>query len=305
MQWLLLTLGATFLWSVVNISDQFLVRKYGNGRFASGSLAIFSSLIGIFVAIFIFIFITKNVLDISLNDKFLLIISGIFNIGWILLYLFAIEIENVSGIAPWFMVVPIFGYIMGYVFFKETFPLLQMAGSVIILAGVAILSFDFTDKENYRFKWKVAIYMIFACLMIAIMGIIFKYVTVANNYWVSSFWVYIGLGISGVFIYSFIPNYRRDFWTMIRRGGIKIFSINLGSEIISIIGNFLSNYAILLAPFFLVYLFESLQPAILLILTLICTYFFPNIIKEDISKRVLVPKIISIVLVIIGSMIAF
>lgn len=302
MTWLFLAIGAPFLWSIVNIADQYLVEKYSNGRLTSGALTLFSSLIGLFVAILIWIFV-DNVFAIGLLDKTLLIITGVFTIGWIILYLIALQKEKISAIVPWFMTVPIFGYILGYIFLGETITQTQFMGSLIILCGVAILSFDFSVGKKH-FKWGIAFYMMLACLMISLIGIIFKYVAIADSFWVSSFWVYIGLGLTGILIYLFVPTYRRGFLNMIQKGGIKIFSINFISEILSIIGNFLSSYAVLLAPIFLVYLFESLQPGILLILTLICTKFFPKIIKEDLNIRVLLPKIIAIIIVIIGSILA-
>ena len=47
----------------------------------------------------------------------------------------------------------------------------------------------------------------------------------------------------------------------------------------------LTNYATLLAPLAMVYLVGNFQPAILLILTLFCTKFFPQITIENISKE--------------------
>ena len=176
-------------------------------------------------------------------------------------------------------------------------------GSLIILCGVALLSINFSSKKKH-FKWGIALYMMLACLMISLIGLIFKYVAIADSFWISSFWVYLGLGLTGILIYLFVPTYRRGFIDMMQKGGIKIFSLNFFSEILSIIGNLFSSYAVLLAPIFLVYLFESLQPGILLILTLICTKFFPRVIKEDLNIRVLLPKIIAIIIVIIGSIFA-
>ncbi len=302
MTWLLFAIGAPLLWSIVNIADQYLVEKYANGRLTSGALTLFSSLIGIFVAIFIYIFV-ENVFEISLFDKLILILTGVFTIGWIILYLVSLQREKISAIVPYFMTVPIFGYIFGYIFLGETITLTQFTGSVIILLGVAILSFDYSIGKRH-FKWKTFFYMMLACLMISLIGIIFKYVAITESFWISSFWVYLGLGLTGLLIYFLVPTYRRGFLSMLKKGGIKILSINFASEVLSIIGNLLSAYAVLLAPIFLVYLFESLQPGILLILTLICTKFFPKIIKEDLSQRVLIPKIIAIVIVIIGSILA-
>jgi len=46
MSWFFIALGAPFLWAIVNIADQHLVKKYSTGHKGSGGLVLFSSLIG-------------------------------------------------------------------------------------------------------------------------------------------------------------------------------------------------------------------------------------------------------------------
>jgi glucokinase len=92
---------------------------------------------------------------------------------------------------------------------------------------------------------------------------------------------------------------------MNRTGGYTIFIVNTVSEFMSIIGNLLTNFALLLAPVAMVFLVGSFQPAIVLFLTLFSTKFFPNLVKENLTKNVLIPKIIAIVIMIVGSVILF
>ena len=303
MNWFFIALGAPFLWALVNISDEYLVEKYSTGTRGSGGLVLFSSLIGIFAATLIFIF-NPAVFYISLLDKFLLITTGGITIAWVILYLFTIEIEDISAIVPWFLTIPIFGYILGYTFLGETLTVTQIIGSLVILVGVLLISIDFSGAKR-QFKWRPAIYMIIACILVSISGIIFKYVTVGENFWVSSFWEYFGLGAFGVMIYAFVPKYRKEFMDMNKKGGIKIFTLNTLSEILTISGNLLTNFAILLAPVTLVYLVSSFQPAIVLFMTIASTKFFPGIVKENLSTKILLPKIIAIFIMILGSAILF
>jgi len=304
MTWFFIALGASFLWALSNVSDQYLVKKYSVGDKGSGGLVLFSSLIGIFVAIFIGIF-TTGIFNISNFDKLLLILAGGISISWIIIYLYTIEIEDISFIVPWFSAIPVFGYVLGYIFLGETLSAHQLIGSAIIILGVVLISIDFSLEEKFKFKWKPVIYMLIVCLLCAIVGVIFKYVTVADSFWISSFWEYSGLGIFGIFIYIFVPKYRREFNYMNKKGGRKIFTVNTSSEFITVMGNLLSNYAILLAPITMVYLVESFQPAIVLLLVIIGTKFFPKIIAEKIHRQVLLPKILSIIIITIGSIFLF
>lgn len=303
MTWFSIALAAPFLWALVNVFDQYLVTKYSTGEHGSGGLVLFSSLIGLVVALVIGI-ATNGVFEIPISDKLLLLLTGGISIAWIVLYLFTLEIEDVSAVVPWFSTVPVFGYVFGYLFLGETLSSKQLIGSIIVLVGVFLLSIDFSGQKK-KFKWKPALYMIMACLLVSICGVIFKYVTIGNNYWVSSFWEYAGLGLFGVLIYLFVPKFRREFMFMNQQGGIKIFSLNALSETLTIVGNLLMFYAILLAPVTLVYLVGSFQPAIVLFITLVATKYFPNIAEENLNHAVLLPKIIAIFIMIIGSVVLF
>ncbi len=303
MSWFFIALGAPFLWALTNIFDQYLVAKYSTGTRGSGGLVLFSSLIGIFAAGIIAIF-SRDVFSISLADKLLLILTGGITIAWVILYLFTLEIEDVSSVVPWFLTIPIFGYLFGYVFLGETLTTTQQVGSLVTLFGVFLISIDFS-KGKKEVKWRPALYMLSACLLVSISGIIFKYVTVGENFWVASFWEYTGLGVIGVLIFLFVPKYREEFMQMNRSGGVRIFVLNTSSEVITIAGNLLTNFALLLAPVTMVYLVGSFQPAIVLFLTLLTTKFFPSILKENLERNILFPKIIAIVIITIGSAILF
>ncbi len=307
MTWFFIALGAPFLWAIVNIADQYLVSKYSekDKERSSGGLVLFSSLIGIFIALGIGIF-TPGVFGIILLDKILLIVAGGLSICWIILYLYAIEIEDISVIVPWFLTVPVFGYVLGYIFLGETLTFYQILGSIIVFLGLILISIDFfEDKDRKGVKKQIIIYMLSASLIVAISGIIFKYVTIGGNFWVSSFWEYFGLGVIGLILFTLVPKYRLEFMFMHKKGGRKIFFVNIVSELMTIFGNLLTNFALLLAPVAMVYLVGSFQPAIVLLLIIIGTKFFPHIIKENISHKILIQKIIAIIIMIVGSLLLF
>ncbi|MDO8668327.1 MAG: DMT family transporter [bacterium] len=303
LNWFFLALVATFLWALVNLADKYLVVNYSGKERSSGSLVLFSSLVGIAAALVIG-FSTPGIFTIPFLDKALLIFIGAFGICWIILYLFTLEIEDVSATIPWMLTIPVFGYILSYFLLGETLTRTQLIGAGIIFFGAVILSVDFS-KVHILFKKKVALYMLLACLIYAINGVVFKFVAVADSFWIASFWEYLGLGIGGVLIFLFIGNYRRDFINNIRTSGKLIFSINITSEITTIIGNLLTNYALLIAPVALVYMVGSFQPAIVLLLTFLSTRFWPKIASEDFSRKVIIPKTIAITLMLIGSAILF
>lgn len=302
MNWFFIALGAPFLWAIVNIGDNYLIARFSQKEKerSSGGLVLFSSLIGIIISFVIWFFV-PDVFKIPLLDKLLLSVCGILTAVWIILYLFTLEIEEASAVVPWFLSVPVLGYILGYFFLGEILTTHQLVGSGIVICGLVLISLDFREGRK-KLKHKPMTYMLFACLALAISGVIFKYVTIDERFWVSSFWEYLGLGISGLVIFLFIPHYRESFIHMNKTGGYTILMVNIVSEFLSISAGLLTNFAILLAPISMVYLVGNLQPVIVLSLTIFCTFFFPQIIKEDLSKNVLLPKILAILIIVAGGM---
>ena len=205
MTWFFVALAAPFLWALVNIADNYLVSRFSekDKEKSSGGLVLFSSLIGIVVALSIYLF-KPHVLQIPFFDKALLLSSGILTAVWIILYLFSLEIEDASNVVPWFLSVPIIGYILGYLLLGETLETNQILGGIIIFIGLGISSLDL-DSRNRKSK-KHVLYMVFACLSIALSGILFKYAAMGNDFWISSFWEYFGLGIAGIVIFLSMPH---------------------------------------------------------------------------------------------------
>ena len=88
---------------------------------------------------------------------------------------------------------------------------------------------------------------------------------------------------------------------MLKIQGKKIISLNIGSESLTIIGNVATNFALIIAPVALVLTVSGIQPLFVFIIGVLLTVFLPKIYTERISKKHLVQKIISIFIIIIGS----
>ena len=303
MNWFFIALAAPFLWALVNFADKYLVINYGGKEKFSGSLVLFSSLTGVVIAFLIGLF-NRGIFSIPTSDKILLIFIGVFSICSFVFYLLALKIEDVSATVPWMLTTPVFGYILSYFFLNETLKSNQLIGAIVIFLGAIILSVDFS-KIKIIFKKRIAFYMLLSSFIYAINGIIFKFIAKTDSFWVASFWQYWGLGIGGMFIFLFLGKYRRDFIYNIKNNGKVIFFLYFIIEVMTIIGNLLTNYATLLAPIALVYMVGSFQPVVVIFLTFFSTKFFPKIIKEDFSEKIVIPKVIAILIMLIGGIFLF
>jgi len=132
-------------------------------------------------------------------------------------------------------------------------------------------------------------------------GALFKSATIGNDFWLSTFWEYAGIGLSGLIIFLFHGRYRKDFLSKLRGEGKAIIGVNMLNEGLSSGGNIINNVALLLAPVALVYSINSIQPLFVLALSVLVTKLWPGLGSEKLERASMVPKTIAIVLVVIGS----
>ena len=131
MQWFFIALGSVFLWSLVTYLDKFIIERFTKGR-GVGSLILFSALFA-GVVISVIAIINPRVFSIATTDIFLLCLSGILGSLAIIFYLYALEHEDTSLVIPLFQFIPIFSYILGYIFLKEVLTGKQILAGLIII----------------------------------------------------------------------------------------------------------------------------------------------------------------------------
>jgi hypothetical protein len=126
-------------------------------------------------------------------------------------------------------------------------------------------------------------------------------VTTESNFLVSAFWQHAGLTITGIFLFIFHPKYRNQFKEIFKINHAKALSLNIASEALYILGNLANSFATLLAPVALVLVVSSYQPLFVFIIGTVLTIFIPSISSEKLTLKHLIQKILSIVIIIIGS----
>ena len=92
---------------------------------------------------------------------------------------------------------------------------------------------------------------------------------------------------------------------MVKRNSAGVFSINILNEILVLVGNFLFAYSFILAPVALVLLVNSYQPLSVLILGIILTLVFPNLVAEKIELKYIFQKLLAMVVVGVGTYLLF
>lgn len=298
MNWFLVSLLPPALWSITNHFDKYLLSKYFKGG-GVGALMVFSSIIGIFLLPIIALF-NPQVLRFS-NDSLLIAANGFLYILAVLPYFYALQKDDASICVPLFQLIPFFSYILAFFILGETLTPVQILGGIIIVAGAVGISLDLSNIRAITFKTEVFWLMFLSSIIFSLNFIFFKYFAVQSDFWFTSFWEYIGFAVCAAFLMIFVKSYREEFISVIKNNSTVVLSLNGINEVINIAAKASFNFASLLVPVTVVWLVNGLQPFFVFIYGVILTILFPKIAQEDISKKTLVQKLVTIIIMFIGT----
>src|SRR3974377_2066956 len=141
MSWVLFAFSGPVLWAISVHLDKYLVERY----FKQSDVAVlllFTAFIGLLLLPFIWFF-EPSITSPGTGSIALIILSGIFYMSAMLLYLQALQSEEASVVAPFFQAGPLFGYVLAYFVLGETLSGRQMAGGALIIGGTLIVSLRF------------------------------------------------------------------------------------------------------------------------------------------------------------------
>ena len=110
--------------------------------------------------------------------------------------------------------------------------------------------------------------------------------------------------ILGIILIS-IKGFRETFIKAVKTNGKRYISLNVVSRALSLGGNLLVNYANVIIPLALANVLNGFQGAFVFILGFLGVKLLPKYFKENLSKRVVIQKIVCIILSIIGLVVIF
>jgi len=269
------------LWSVTNHIDKYLLTKFFN-KGAVGSVMIFSASVSVLLLPVIAI-IHPVVLQQFNLSYLLIVVNGSFYLLATLPYFYALDKDDASLTVPLFQMIPVFSFILGYIFLGEVLDINQILGGIIILVSSVFISLNLADIKKIHMKWDVFLLMVLSSLLYSLNFIFFKYFAVETDFFITSFWEYIGFGLFGLFLLIFIKSYRDGF-----------------ISVLNIVAKISFNYASILAPVTLIWIINGLQPFFVFLFGIILTILFPRISKEDISRKTLAQRMFAILAITIG-----
>ena len=143
--------------------------------------------------------------------------------------------------------------------------------------------------------------MTFVSLAYAVWFVIERFINQNHDFNQTTLWSNITLFAVGILIFVFLKPFRKSFTKMLHTSGAKVIGLNLINELFNSFGGVLTTFAETLTSVALVsFTGQGIQPFAVMILGILITKFFPKIEKEDVTKREIIKRIITVIICIIG-----
>ncbi len=295
--WFLFSFASTALFALTNHIDKFLVSRHGGGI---GALIIISSVIDFFV-LPVILFFHPEVIDISLSHALLVIVSNVIMLIGYIFYLYALQRDDASLVAPLFQTVPLCAFILGFFILGETVTPHQLIGMFFVIAGAIILTSNFQHHKKH-IKYHLLFLMLLSSCLIALATVLFKNVMLETSFWKAAFWGYWGDILVGLWCFFFVKKYRKEFFSSLTRSTHVSIGLNIINECINIVSTLCYKYATLLAPVVLVTSVASFHPLLVFFYSVLFLRFLPKFSHEHIGKKTYVQRILSILMLCAGGL---
>ncbi len=239
------------------------------------------------------IFIIHGFQSLSPINILLAIVAGIFYILMTFLYFHAIKIEELSKVIPLFYLTPLFILIIAAFFLGEIFTPIKYLGIILLVIGAMLIS---SNKLSFNFG-KAFWFMVLASVVMAINQVITKYLLGFADFW--TIFGYIRIGAFAALVPSIIMNIE-SFKSIYKKQGLRPFGFITASESLNVLGVLSITLAAATGFITLANALSSVQPFFVLLLTIIISVLYPQILKEEIGRSIVARKVVAIVIMFVG-----
>lgn len=279
------------IYGINNYIDKFFLEKYDIKPVV---FTIYSGIFGLAAGLLVFLFTGFYATDPW--SLFVLLASGLLTNIFLLPYFKALSTDETSRVIPLFQFSPVFVLILSYLFLGEVLQSKQYFGAIIIIAGSFLISIKKFDKKLFKIRpsfW----YMVLSSFLFALSIVLYKFGVENIPFWNTLPYEGFGMAIGAAFV--FLLN-KRIFIKQTMSFPKKVYMIMGINETIYILGRYTTYFALSLISASIVNILGGFQPLFVLIYGIILSLWFPSLIKEVISKEVLVQKIVAILLIFLG-----
>lgn len=291
MNWIIIVLVGHFLNALAFLMDKFLLTKKIPSPFV---YAFFIGILGILaLALIPFGFTVPSALEIirALVAGFTFIVALIF-------FFAGLKENEASRVVPLTGgLVPAFTFILAYFLLAERLGQTEVIAFALLLAGSVLISIERNGRRGSNLGY---LYAVIAALAFAVSFVITKQVFIEQSFVSGFIWSRIG-GFLAAMMILLIPSQRYAIFNQPRQKNQgKTAALFFTGQAAGALGFVLVNYAISLTSVSLVNAMQGVQYAFLLIMVLLLSRKFPQILSEKLSGMALAQKVIAIILISVG-----
>jgi hypothetical protein len=282
MLWLIITILAYFFLAIVSLFDRYFLV----GSIPSPKVYTFNvGLLWFFASLFL---IPLGIILPNFNLIVLGVAVGMIRIFAILFLTQGIVKSEVSRIVPAVGgLLPIFTFLLFFFYFPQSniFNFFQLIAFLLLIFGSILISFKKFSLEIFTFK--ILKYSIISAFLFALNFFLMKILFLKVDFISGFFLTLIGYGL-GAIIFLIFPQVRKSIFT--QKITTKISGFFILGQAFGGLGVILQNYAVFLANPGQVPLINALEGTryiFLLFFVFILANRFPQLLKEEMSKRVL------------------
>lgn len=172
--------------------------------------------------------------------------------------------------------------------------------SFILLIGGSILMTVEKEKSVTRLSLKISV---IASFFFALSFVLTKYVYLAQPFLNGLIWTRIGGALMALMLFVIWPEIRQEIFKQKNNFEKRPFGVLLLNQTAGAAAGLLQNWAIALAPLiFLAFInaLQGLQYVFLLLFSIFLSFKFPRILKEFISRKIIIQRVVAILLIGLG-----
>jgi bacterial/archaeal transporter family protein len=287
-----------FLGSIAVYLDKFLLTKYDiNPILITLYSGFFAFVSGCLVLLF------TGLSNSAVKSVLILVASGFFGIFYLLAYFKALTYDEGSRVAALFQFIPVIVLLLGFIFLHENLTIKQYVGSCFIIFAGLLLSVRISEINHFQIN-KAFWFMLLSCFFSALVYVLFKFGVKQIGFWGSLPYEGFGSGIATACILFYGNNFK------LLKKSKKIFKkkVLLCMTIVELeyrISRYILFFALTLIPASVASILAGVQPFFLLIIGIILSLWFPSIIKEDVTKKIVGIKLIAFLGIFVGLYLIF
>ena len=303
MIWLIATISSYLILALVFLVDKYLI----SGAILSPKLyAFYVGMLGV-LALVLAPFINFYIPDYwQIFLSFLAGLSFVYALFWFYKLLSLFETSRAVPAIGGFL--PIFSFLLVFLtsWGKETLQFREFSAFISLILGTILITYKKKAFEKREINLKLLSFSAVAALLWALHFVLAKYVYLGQGFLNGFLWIRIGGGVSAFSFFLLSKELRRDVFKLRRLegapllGSSKTAGIFISNQLLGVTAHILQNWAISLVPIIYISLITALQGVqylFLLIFGAIISLKFPQILKEEVSAKIIFQKMIAILFI--------